>query len=53
MTIPQTIMIVWFAVSLAIGLLNHGNMVRVSFWSSTLVIVIEIYVLYLGGFWWW
>jgi hypothetical protein len=52
MGIPQIIMIVWIALSLGVALARHGEYHdgKYNFFVTLIVVIIEIFVLYRGGF---
>lgn len=52
MNAPQVIMIAWFALSLGILMVKHGEprMDKYNFWSGLVSVVLQCALLYWGGF---
>lgn len=56
MNIARIIMIVLFAMDLGINLAKHkekreGSAAEYNFWTATISIIIQVIILYFGGFW--
>ena len=50
MGIPQIILLLLYATSLGISLSKHGETRKYDFWSSLIGCIIEVLLLYWGGF---
>ena len=50
MGIPQIIMIVWITVLCTVALIKHGETTEISFPATFIATLIEIGILYWGGF---
>lgn len=48
---PQIVMIIAYILSLGIAGKKHGESYEYNFWSTLCSTIIEILILYFGGFW--